>query len=121
MFLQTRVQDVFAAYDLTIISTDEDEVFYLGEYYTDGTSAPVPVPDQDHPRDVTAGSSWGPRTSGSVRLGEMIGNLMSLGPTRVTLQVKITVSQNTSLTIVYSTVCSGADKENIKVPRHWPL
>ena len=92
MFLQTRVQDVFAAYDLTIISTDEDEVFYLGEYYTDGTSAPVPVPDQDHPRDVTAGSSWGPRTSGSVRLGEMIGNLMSLGPTRVTLQVKITVT-----------------------------
>ena len=31
------------------------------------------------------------------------------------------VSQITSLTIVYSTVYSGADKENIKAPRHWPL
>ena len=27
----------------------------------------------------------------------------------------------TNLTIVYSTVYSDADKENIKVPRHWPL
>ena len=31
------------------------------------------------------------------------------------------VSQITSLTIVYSTVYSGADKKNIKAPRHWPL
>ena len=31
-------------------------------------------------------------------------------------------SQTTSLTIVYSTVYSGADQEeNIKAPRHWPL
>ena len=30
-------------------------------------------------------------------------------------------SQITSLTIVYSTVYSDADKKNIKVPRHWPL
>ena len=32
-------------------------------------------------------------------------------------------SQITSLTIVYSTVYSGADqiKENVKIPRHWPL
>ena len=30
-------------------------------------------------------------------------------------------SEITSLTIVYSTVYSGADKENIKSPRHWPL
>ena len=31
-------------------------------------------------------------------------------------------SRITSLTIVYSTVYSGADhKENIKAPRHWPL
>ena len=35
-------------------------------------------------------------------------------------------SQITSLTIVYSTVYSGADQgrsgaENIKAPRHWPL
>ena len=30
-------------------------------------------------------------------------------------------SQFTSLTIVYSTVYSGARKENIKAPRHWPL
>ena len=30
-------------------------------------------------------------------------------------------SQITSLTIVYSTVYSGADKKNIKAPRHWPL
>ena len=30
-------------------------------------------------------------------------------------------SQITSLKIVYSTVCSGADKKNIKAPRHWPL
>ena len=30
-------------------------------------------------------------------------------------------SQITSLTIVYSAVYSGADKENIKAPRHWPL
>ena len=28
---------------------------------------------------------------------------------------------NTSLTIVYSTVHSGADQRNIKAPRHWPL
>ena len=27
----------------------------------------------------------------------------------------------TSPTIVYSTVYSGADKKNIKAPRHWPL
>ena len=32
------------------------------------------------------------------------------------------VFQITSLTIVYSTVYSGADKKkNIKAPRHWPL
>ena len=30
-------------------------------------------------------------------------------------------SQITSLTIVYSTVYSGVDQENIKAPRHWPL
>ena len=30
-------------------------------------------------------------------------------------------SQITSLTIVYSTVYPDADKEKIKVPRHWPL
>ena len=30
-------------------------------------------------------------------------------------------SQITSLTIVYSTVYSDADKETIKAPRHWPL
>ena len=30
-------------------------------------------------------------------------------------------SQITSLTIVYSTVYSDADQENIKVPSHWPL
>ena len=30
-------------------------------------------------------------------------------------------SQITGLTIVYSTVFSGADKKNIKAPRHWPL
>ena len=30
-------------------------------------------------------------------------------------------SQITSLTIFYSTVYSGADKNNIKAPRHWPL
>ena len=31
-------------------------------------------------------------------------------------------SQITSLTIVYSTIYSGADqRKNIKVPRHWPL
>ena len=27
----------------------------------------------------------------------------------------------TSLIIVYSIVYSGADQENIKAPRHWPL
>ena len=30
-------------------------------------------------------------------------------------------SEITSLTIVYSTVYSGADQRNIKAPRHWPL
>ena len=30
-------------------------------------------------------------------------------------------SQITSLTIVYSTVYTDADQENIKAPRHWPL
>ena len=30
-------------------------------------------------------------------------------------------SQITSVSIVYSTFCSGADKKNIKAPRHWPL
>ena len=30
-------------------------------------------------------------------------------------------SQITSLTIVYSTVYSGADKKTIKAPRHWSL
>ena len=30
-------------------------------------------------------------------------------------------SQITSLTIVYSTVYSGADQRKIKSPRHWPL
>ena len=30
-------------------------------------------------------------------------------------------SQITSLTIVYSTIYSDADKKNIKAPRHWPL
>ena len=30
-------------------------------------------------------------------------------------------SQITSLTIVYSTVYSGADQTSIKAPRHWPL
>ena len=30
-------------------------------------------------------------------------------------------SQIPSLTIVYSTVYSGADQENIKATRHWPL
>ena len=30
-------------------------------------------------------------------------------------------SQINSLTIVYSTVYSGADKENVKAPRHRPL
>ena len=30
-------------------------------------------------------------------------------------------SQLTSLTIVYSTVYSGADHKSIKAPRHWPL
>ena len=29
--------------------------------------------------------------------------------------------QITSLTIVYSTVYSGADQRNVKDPRHWPL
>ena len=30
-------------------------------------------------------------------------------------------SQITNLTIVYSTVYPGADKKDIKAPRHWPL
>ena len=30
------------------------------------------------------------------------------------------VSQITSLTIVYSTVYSGADEKNMKALRHWP-
>ena len=30
-------------------------------------------------------------------------------------------SQITSFTIVYSTVYSGTDKENIKAPLHWPF
>ena len=30
-------------------------------------------------------------------------------------------SQITSITIVYTTVYSDADQENIKAPRHWPL
>ena len=30
-------------------------------------------------------------------------------------------SQITSLTVVYSTVYSDADKKNIKDPRYWPL
>ena len=30
-------------------------------------------------------------------------------------------SQITGDSIVYSTVCSGADQINIKAPRHWPL
>ena len=30
-------------------------------------------------------------------------------------------SQFTDLSIVYPIVCSGANKKNIKVPRHWPL
>ena len=30
-------------------------------------------------------------------------------------------SQITSLTVVYSTVYSDADKKNIKAPRHWHL
>ena len=30
-------------------------------------------------------------------------------------------SQITNLTIVYSTVYSGADQRNINAPRHWPL
>ena len=30
-------------------------------------------------------------------------------------------SQITSLTIVYSTIYSGADKKTIKAVRHWPL
>ena len=30
-------------------------------------------------------------------------------------------SQITTLTIVYATVYLGADKKNIKAPRHWPL
>ena len=30
-------------------------------------------------------------------------------------------SQITSLTIVYSTVIQAQIKENLKVPRHWPL
>ena len=29
--------------------------------------------------------------------------------------------QITGALIVYLTVCSGADQENIKAPRHWPL
>ena len=69
LFLQTRVREVIATYDVTIINTG-DEVLYLGQYYANRSSTPVPVPDPDHPRDVTAGSGWGPRTSGSVRLGE---------------------------------------------------
>ena len=32
-----------------------------------------------------------------------------------------TASQITSIMVVYSTVYSGADKKNIKAPRHWPL
>ena len=30
-------------------------------------------------------------------------------------------SQITGVSIVYSNVCSGADKKNIKAQRHWPL
>ena len=30
-------------------------------------------------------------------------------------------SQITGISIVYSTVCCGADKKNIKAPCHWPL
>ena len=30
-------------------------------------------------------------------------------------------SQITGVSIVYSTICSGADKKNIKAPCHWPL
>ena len=33
----------------------------------------------------------------------------------------VMASQSTRLTIVYSVVYSGAEKENIKAPRHWPL
>ena len=32
-----------------------------------------------------------------------------------------TASQITNLTIIYSTVYSGADQRNIKAPSHWPL
>ena len=30
-------------------------------------------------------------------------------------------SQITGVSIVCSAVCSGADQDNIKAPRHWPL
>ena len=36
-------------------------------------------------------------------------------------QITLQWRQITSLTIVYSTVYSGADHKNIKAPRHWPL
>ena len=35
--------------------------------------------------------------------------------------MNVMVSQITGVSIVYSTVCSGADQRNIKGPRHWPL
>ena len=33
----------------------------------------------------------------------------------------VMASQITGVWMVYSTVCSGADKKNIEAPRHWPL
>ena len=37
------------------------------------------------------------------------------------VMMSATVSQITSLKIVFSTVYSAADQRNIKAPRHWPL
>ena len=35
--------------------------------------------------------------------------------------MSVMASQITGVSIVYSTVCSGADQRNIKDPLHWPL
>ena len=35
--------------------------------------------------------------------------------------MSVMASQITGVCIIYSTVCSGADKKNTEAPRHWPL
>ena len=67
MFVLPSVRDVVAGRFITIVRTDENEVYYFGRY--NGRSHNIPqLATVSYPRDLMAKSAYGQETFGAVSL-----------------------------------------------------